>query len=33
MEIYEKLLGLTFAKIPEHKAWADGVTYYEVRDT
>jgi len=33
MDIYEKLLGLTFAEIPDHKAWAEGVTFYECRDT
>ena len=33
MSIYETLLGLTFSKIPDHKAWAKDVTYYEVRDT
>jgi Zn-dependent oligopeptidase len=33
MDIYERLLGLTFSKIPDHKAWHEDVTYYEVRDT
>jgi Zn-dependent oligopeptidase len=33
MSIYEKLLGLTFSKIPDHKSWHADVRYYEVRDT
>ena len=33
MDIYEKLLGLTFSKILDHKSWHKDVTYYEVRDT
>jgi thimet oligopeptidase len=33
MDTYEKLLGLTFSKITDHKSYHKDVTFYEVRDT